>query len=376
MARKMTNAAAGSFKMSRVSRRAGILAGIALALACAGVPGGAVAGTVVVPEGSEFAYVRYSAAPPRIDVKTVSGGAGSRPDAVAGSGLDAGPLPYPSMPPSWSPGGETIAFAAREEGSRGSELRPRIYLVRADGAGARSVRGTRDGVRPVFMPDGRSLAFALPRYRPLRLGPRRVLRLPAASSIWVVRLRDGAKRRLARAPQGHFVAPSSVSPGGRVVLGTRVRFDDRLRFEAVAVRRRDGAMREIRSDASEPVFSPDGSRIALVRHLPTRRDEPTGPRSATDLFVQDADGSGLRRVTRTGASKVAHPNWDPTGERLGYTLLRPQESGAAYLGFGDSLMQVNADGTCDQRIIVRRHAALFGPVWRPGPGRGAGRIEC
>jgi hypothetical protein len=39
-------------------------------------------------------------------------------------------------------------------------------------------------------------------------------------------------------------------------------------------------------------------------------------------------------------------------------------------------MQVNADGTCQTKVVSAKSTFFFVPTWQPGPGRGAGRIEC
>lgn len=61
---------------------------------------------------------------------------------------------------------------------------------------------------------------------------------------------------------------------------------------------------------SDPHWSPDGQRIALVRIVPS---EAGGTTSA--LFVIDADGTNLRRLSGQVAEDWA-PNWSPDGSRV------------------------------------------------------------
>ena len=54
---------------------------------------------------------------------------------------------------------------------------------------------------------------------------------------------------------------------------------------------------------SDPVWSPDGRRIAFV--------------SNWQVWVMNADGSGERRLTRNGARNFA-PAWSPDGQRIAF----------------------------------------------------------
>src|SRR5207342_1773011 len=95
-------------------------------------------------------------------------------------------------------------------------------------------------------------------------------------------------------------------------------------------------------------------------------------RSSSDLYVIDADGSGVRRLTHTPNLYESAPSWDPSGERLAYERLQVIGEGIGSLG----PMQVNADGTCASKMFSASHAFFLAPAWQPGPGREAGRIEC
>jgi len=65
---------------------------------------------------------------------------------------------------------------------------------------------------------------------------------------------------------------------------------------------------------SQPVWSPDGSRIAFYSdrkfNLPDRDDN-------VDIYVMAADGTGLTRLTDDPASD-AFPYWSPDGQRLAF----------------------------------------------------------
>ncbi|RMF65272.1 MAG: S9 family peptidase [Calditrichaeota bacterium] len=62
---------------------------------------------------------------------------------------------------------------------------------------------------------------------------------------------------------------------------------------------------------SDPQISPDGKRIAFVVTEFTLKEG----RSNSEIYVMNADGSGLRRLTNNPASD-SHPRWSPDGKWL------------------------------------------------------------
>src|SRR5438093_5918269 len=88
---------------------------------------------------------------------------------------------------------------------------------------------------------------------------------------------------------------------------------------------------------SQPVWSPDGSRIAFYSdrkfNLPDRDDN-------VDIYVMAVDGTGLTRLTDDPASD-AFPYWSPDGQRLAFYSERD--------GQGDVYI-MNADGSGIERV--------------------------
>lgn len=86
---------------------------------------------------------------------------------------------------------------------------------------------------------------------------------------------------------------------------------------------RDGRLYVMRGNATEarrlaaaaagPSWSPDGTRIAFSR--------PIGRSLLSDLFVIAVDGAGLRRLTRTQRSET-QPAWSPDGRRIAFVAER------------------------------------------------------
>ena len=67
----------------------------------------------------------------------------------------------------------------------------------------------------------------------------------------------------------------------------------------MALRLDGGGSRLISPAATDPTYSPDGLKIALIRA------DPVSP--TTDLFVVNADGTGLTQLTSTRAIEQ-HPS--------------------------------------------------------------------
>jgi len=94
----------------------------------------------------------------------------------------------------------------------------------------------------------------------------------------------------------------------------------------------------------QPVWSPDGSQLALV----TWGMNGLG---TTELHILDVDSGTDRRLIETDPNDESHPSWSPDGKRLVYNV-GPVETSQIYM--------VNADGTGTHAIA----AGLY-PTWSP-----------
>ena len=159
------------------------------------------------------------------------------------------PSPADVQAPAWSPDGRTIVFVSWRDGNG------EVYAMNADGSEPRNLtQNPAKDVRPAWSPDGRRIAF--------------VSRRDGNSEVYVMNADGSGKRNL-----------------------TRDRASD-----------------------DDPTWSPDGRRIAFLRGRPQSRRGRlhVAPAPANclglrrcvfrfflyDLYVMNADGSGLRRLTR------------------------------------------------------------------------------
>ena len=347
--------------MRRVIRR--VMGAAVLALLCT-----ASFASAAAPEGPRLALVKLEPDPFRIELLSVDQ-SGAQPVRLAGGGRRSRQLPYFFSPLSWTPDGAQIAFSGMIGRRRGEGSRLAVFLVDAGGGKPRRVAGTTNGFGPVVAPDGRSLAFTRFRERQsasVVAGKPRGRGFEGAS-IWLLDLTTGGSRQLTPWQNGLEYFASSFSPDSSTLLATRQ--DDRRTDdpEPVAVDVASGAAKRLLAEGSFPVYSPDGLRVALSRE---------GSAEDSDLYVVNADGSGLRRLTRTADRMEFFPSWDPSGERLAYMRFGAGSSEAASLGIGAALMQINADGTCATKLLSAPRTGFYVPAWQPGPGREAGRIDC
>jgi Tol biopolymer transport system component len=282
-------------------------------------------------------------------------------------------LPFPFSRPSWSGDGGHVAFAGFERSGKDGRLD--LYVAAADGSEVTKLPGTRNGLGPVLSPDGHSLAFFRERTREARVPRRGEVTVFRSASVWLLNLERNTFSQLTPWRNGLFAFPSSFSPDGLTLAITRQR---QQRSTAVAIRLDGSGESVLAQNVSDPIYSPDGTRLAMTTIGRRRTIERKGESltfAPTDLAIAAADGSGLTRLTHTRNLELA-PSWDPSGQRIAYTLLTPALGEAFLLGAWDSIMEINADGTCKTKILSVPRVTLFGATWQPGPGREAGPISC
>lgn len=328
------------------------------------------------PAGPRLAVIKLSSGKSRgLELLNVNP-AGGNPVRMAGGGIKARPLLNPFSPLSWSPSGETVAFSAYarvRESDRGDPA-PKIYTATADGGGRTPIAGTEGASVPVFSPDGRTLAFTrqIDESSPIKVGGKLWKEGFEGSTIWTVDLLTGARHRLTPWKDELEWAAYSFSPDGTTLLAT---VDGPLTLEPqpVALALDGSGLRRLADDGEFPVYSPDGSKVALLR----RSDDFSGEGiEDLDLYVLNADGTGMRRLTHTPGLPELFPSWDPSGERIAYVRLSGERGDDAPFGYRSTLMQINADGSCATKVRSSQLTYYFAPAWQPGPGREAGRIEC
>lgn len=323
-------------------------------------------------DGPRLAVMENTLFPFRFDLITVDE-TGAQPLGLAGGGPKKRPLPEEFTLPSWSPDGSMVVFVALSGNLDQGPRAVRLYVSSSDGSVLRPLKRTRGAEEPKFAPDGRTVFFTRywSEFRLNSRGKKEFVR--SGASIWAVDVFGGPARRITPKRNGVWMYAGSFSPDGEDLLASRLHRRGLWSVVRINLASRKTSMFLRR--AADPVYSPDGSKVAFVRWRNVHRRGGKSE-SRSDLFTVRSSGGGLRRLTSSPGSDYSQ-SWDPSGERLAFVRFLPEWAEPEELGYGSAVMQVNADGSCLGFVLrPSLDVALFGVAWQPGTGREAGRIEC
>jgi Tol biopolymer transport system component len=253
---------------------------------------------------------------------------------------------------SWSPDGSRVAFTRARNPERGPF---EIWVVDADGSGlARLTRHRGFSFGPAWSPDGRRIVYATERRdRP--------------PGLYVVNSDGSGTQRLASSRTRGYTDPS-WSPDGSTIAFTilRVVGEARRDFDssiAVVDAADGGNLRRLTRprgpDELNPNWSPNGTAIAFERNrlFDVRQ---------SDIWLMDADGSDKRRVTATRVYET-NPIFSPDGARIAFTSDRDNRRlSKERRGRGFELYTMALDGSNIVRLTSNRRPDLF-PDWQPLP---------
>lgn len=240
--------------------------------------------------------------------------------------------------PTWSPDGQQMAYVGTRTGRRTHPILRAICVANADGTNAQPLANTtctRTQCRLDLIDSPSQLFWVSPTL--LLYGDDfRIFRIPIG----------GKPQPLGHQP-GSYEDFSVDAAGDRVAAG----FSDCAQCAGpvttlrVPSGQRVGRAGGTKIDNTHPSISPDGTRIVFVR---THPDPTTNP--VLGIWTASANGSGLRRLERAGAT----PLWSPAGDKI------------AYVGHPSNwsrLLLVSPGGGKSTTLVSRGVRAVFG--WSP-----------
>ena len=230
-----------------------------------------------------------------------------------------------------------------------------LFVMNADGTGVRKLTHPPSGTEDVnadWSPDGSRIVFA---------------RAPSSGvhSIWVVKPDGTGLRRLTpNCPPGVGIPKCKAddgwpvwSPDGKHIAFQRLSGPLRPKGATVNTAKRiyrdelvvtDANGRHLRSlvwfgpwrgDPQIPAWSPDGSTLVFLE-----RSDNGGNCSCRTLYVVNANGTGLHRLTPPSIAPGDKVDWSPDGSTILFRT-HPGKSMNGSSGLGANLYSIHPDGT-------------------------------
>jgi Tol biopolymer transport system component len=277
--------------------------------------------------------------------------------------------------PVWSPDGKKIAFSSGRalDGNDAAGWNANVWVVNSDGSGAVPLTRLGRSIRFVgsygiaWSPGGSKLAFISDR----ALDGSNAQNTNEITNIWVVNADGSGLVPLTKLTAAHTYISEPVvwSPDShKLALSWNRALDSTDAVEPgspsnIWVANADGSglkpltrITDRFISASEPDWSPDGSKLIFV--------------SNNNIWVMNADGSGAKPLTNLPAKflpVVSSPVWSPDGTKIAFQYTDIVESTDSGLRKTANIWVINADGSGAVPVTHWQSGGVGGRLaWRPG----------
>ena len=249
--------------------------------------------------------------------------------------------------PSWSPDGKQIAFTSDRDGHVNVHgwPNPDIYVMDADGNNQQNLTNNpASDWSPSWSPDGKRIAFHSNR---------------DGRFNWEIYVMDTDGDNLQNLSNTPFDDrnPSWSPYGAHIVFSARRKghFENKFSItHEVYVMDIDGGnqrrLTENRNNDWDPVWSPDGKRIAFMA-------DRKGNLEKFDIYVMDADGGNQRNLTQHRAWDSS-PSWSPDSARIVFS----SERDGNY-----DIYVIDVDGGNLQNLTNNQRHNDLSPAWYTPP---------
>jgi Tol biopolymer transport system component len=279
-----------------------------------------------------------------------------------------------SYDPVWSPDGTRIAFTSSRS-LDGSDSawgfdNATIWVMNADGTGASPLINTARGMGDrndyaVWSPDGARIAFLEQHFSKYA---------PPCLYVSIVNADGAGLRNLTYCESLSLYRPQWSPDGTKLAYSTStgVTVETYLPLN-IWVWNADGTgvnglSTMNHAESINPEWSPDGTRIAFASNRALDGSDAPNMNSTENIWVMNADGSGAKPLTHYTSllGKSYAPRWSPDGTHILFSSNRALDGGdAPNINSTENIWIVNADGTGLAPLTTLTNAANTNPVWSP-----------
>lgn len=222
---------------------------------------------------------------------------------------------------------------------------------------------------PVWSPNGKMIAFTSAQALEGNGGN-------AAFNIWVMNANGSNQRPLTRATamEVNSIEPVWSPDGTKIAFVSALPIDpnsesnDNFNIWVVNV---DGSaphpqpltIHDDGTDSGYPTWSPDGSQIAFASHQSLDVNHPDVPNDVYNIWVMNPDGTNLQPLTNSKVAESVEPVWQPHGNQIAFTSglsldpNKPNDSNGP-----SNIWVMNPDGT-KQQALTKLMVDSRDPVW-------------